>query len=107
MTAVGLVVLGLTVEGPLAITRLQSDDVAAVLHLAIVVTALAFVLWYGAVGRIGPGRAGLFTGVVPIIAVAGGILLGGPAPARATCTTSRRIGPWSTTTAFLWGSLRR
>lgn len=81
MAAAGLVVLGLTVEGPSAIMLLQTDDVVAVLHLAIVVTALAFVLWYGAVGRIGPGRAGLFTGVVPVIAVAGGILLGGPAPA--------------------------
>lgn len=52
----------------------------AAVHLAVVVTAAAFVLWYSAVGRIGPGRAGLFTGVVPIVAAAGGILLGGPTP---------------------------
>jgi len=79
----GLVVLGLVVEGPTAITSLQGDDLAAAVYLAIVVTALAFVLWYSAVGRIGPGRAGLFTGVVPIVAAAGGMLLGGPAPAPA------------------------
>jgi drug/metabolite transporter (DMT)-like permease len=45
-----------------------------------VVTALAFVLWYSAVGRLGPGRAGLFTGLVPIVATVGGLLLGGPVP---------------------------
>ena len=45
------------------------------------VTALAFVLWYSAVGRLGAGRAGLFTGVVPVTAAGGGMLLGGPVPA--------------------------
>ena len=80
IAAAVLGVLGLTVEGPLAIMKLQGDDVAAAVHLAVVVTAAAFVLWYSAVGRIGPGRAGLFTGVVPIVAAAGGMLLGGPAP---------------------------
>ena len=45
-----------------------------------VVTSLAFVLWYTAVGRLGAGRAGLFTGVVPVSAAVGGVLLGGPAP---------------------------
>ncbi len=81
LAAAGLAVLGLTVEGPLAIMELHSDDVMAAVHLAVVVTTVAFILWYSAVGRIGPGRAGLFTGVVPIIAAAGGMLLGAPAPA--------------------------
>jgi len=80
IAAVGLGVLGLTVEGPLAILGVRASEVAAAVHLAVVVTALAFVLWYSAVRRIGPGRAGLFTGVVPIVAAAGGVLLGGPAP---------------------------
>ena len=31
--------------------------------------------------RLGAGRAGLFTGVVPVAAAAGGVLLGGPLPA--------------------------
>ena len=34
-------------------------------HLAVVVTALAFLLWYTAVSRIGADRAGLFTGMAP------------------------------------------
>lgn len=80
LAAAGLAVLGLTVEGPLAIMALHGDDVAAAVHLAVVVTAMAFVLWYSAVGSLGPGRAGLFTGVVPIVAAGGGMLLGGPSP---------------------------
>lgn len=80
IAAIGLAVLGATVEGPAAALTLRTDDLLAVAHLALVVTALAFVLWYSAVGRIGPGRAGLFTGVVPVSAAVGGVLLGGPVP---------------------------
>ena len=42
---------------------------------------MAFVLWYTAVARLGADRAGLFTGVVPVTAAVGGVLLGAPAPA--------------------------
>ena len=80
IAAVALAVLGLAVEGPRAVTTLGPVDLLAAAHLAVVVTALAFVLWYSAVGRLGPGRAGLFTGVVPVTAAAGGVLLGGPVP---------------------------
>ena len=38
-------------------------------------------LWYTAVSRLGADRAGLFTGVVPVTAAVGGMLLGAPAPA--------------------------
>jgi drug/metabolite transporter (DMT)-like permease len=80
IAALGLLVLGVTVEGPAAVTRLGVDDLLAAAHLAAVVTALAFVLWYSAVRRLGAGRAGLFTGVVPVTAAVGGVLLGGPLP---------------------------
>ena len=59
---------------------LDAGDLLAAAHLAAFVTALAFVLWYTAVSRIGADRAGLFTGVVPVTAAVGGIVLGGPAP---------------------------
>jgi drug/metabolite transporter (DMT)-like permease len=52
----------------------------AVGYLAVVVTAVAFVLWYGAVAALGPGRAGLLTGVVPVAAAGLGAVLGGPVP---------------------------
>jgi len=72
-------VIGLLHEGPAAVTRLRPDDWLAVGYLAVI-TAVAFVLWYSAVGRLGAGRAGLLGGVAPIAAAATGVLLGGPAP---------------------------
>lgn len=83
IAAVALAVLGVTIEGPAAVTTLTGSDMLAAGYLALVVTALAFVLWYSAVGRLGAGRAGLFTGVVPVSAAVGGVLLGGAVPALA------------------------
>ncbi|MFB9332610.1 DMT family transporter [Actinoplanes octamycinicus] len=71
---------GLVTEGPAAALRLHGDDVLAGLYLAVAVTAVAFLLWYTCVTRIGPGRAGLLTGVAPISAALTGMALGGPAP---------------------------
>lgn len=81
LAAVVLAVLGVVLEGPAAVATLDAGDLLAAAHLAAVVTALAFVLWYTAVTRIGADRAGLFTGVAPTAAAAGGVLLGGPVPA--------------------------
>ena len=80
IAAVALWVLSLTTEGPGAVLTLRAEHVPAMLHLALGVTVVAFLLWYTAVGRIGPGRAGLFTGLVPVASAVGGVLLGGPVP---------------------------
>ena len=72
--------LGVTREGPAAVTRLTLHDWLAVGYLALAVTAVAFVLWYTGVSRLGPGRAGLLTGVAPAAAAITGVLLGGPVP---------------------------
>ena len=61
-------------------TTLSPAHLFAVGYLAVAVTALAFVLWYGAVAALGPGRAGLLTGVVPVAAAGVGAVLGGPVP---------------------------
>ena len=92
IAAVALAVLGVVVEGPAAVTSLDTGDLLAAAHLAVVVTALAFVLWYTAVSRLGADRAGLFTGVVPVTAAVGGMLLGGPGPGA---RWSGRGWPWS------------
>jgi drug/metabolite transporter (DMT)-like permease len=73
-------IIGLVHEGPGAVTRLTGHDWLATAYLAVAVTAVAFVLWYSGVSRLGPGRAGLLTGVAPIAAAVTGVLLGGPAP---------------------------
>ena len=51
-------------------------ELAALLYLAVVVTALAFVVWYAAVRTLGAEQAGLFAGLVPITALVSGALLG-------------------------------
>jgi drug/metabolite transporter (DMT)-like permease len=80
MATVLFAVIGLVHEGPGAVTRLTGSDWLATAYLAVAVTAVAFVLWYSGVSRLGPGRAGLLTGVAPIAAAVTGVLLGGPAP---------------------------
>ncbi|MBO0610122.1 DMT family transporter [Myceligenerans salitolerans] len=80
IAAAGFVVLSLATEGPAAVLTLGPGHLLATLHLAVFVTVVAFLLWYTAVGRLGPGRAGLFTGVVPVTSAVGGVLLGEPVP---------------------------
>jgi drug/metabolite transporter (DMT)-like permease len=80
LAAVMLAVLGLLHEGPGAALRLTGSDLLAGAYLAVMVTAVAFVLWYACVSRIGAGRAGLLTGIAPIAAALVGVALGGPAP---------------------------
>ena len=72
--------LGLARERPAAVANLGARDWLAVGYLALMVTAVAFVLWWTSVGRLGPGRAGLLTGIAPVAAAITGVLLGGPAP---------------------------
>jgi drug/metabolite transporter (DMT)-like permease len=80
LAAVMFAILGLAREGPGALARLDAHDWLATGYLAVVVTAVAFVMWYSCVGRIGAGRAGLLTGVAPVAAAASGVLLGHPGP---------------------------
>ena len=80
LATVMFAVLAVAREGPAAVTRLSRPDWLAVGYLAVAVTAVAFVLWYSSVRRLGASRAGLLTGVAPVAAAATGVLLGGPAP---------------------------
>lgn len=81
MASIGFGLGGLFLEGPAAVARLRLDDVLAGVYLAVAVTAVAFVLWYTCVQRLGSARAGLLTGVAPVSAAAVGVAVGGPMPA--------------------------
>ena len=63
--------------------RLRLDDALAGVYLAVAVTAVAFVLWYTCVQRLGSARAGLLTGIAPVSAAAVGVAVGGPMPGLA------------------------
>lgn len=80
LAAAVFAVLGVVHDGPSAVAHLRRQDLVAVAYLAVAVTAVAFVLWYSSVGRLGAGRAGLLTGVAPVAAAATGVGLGGAAP---------------------------
>jgi drug/metabolite transporter (DMT)-like permease len=54
----------------------EAGEAAAIAYLAIVVTAGGFVCWYTAVGLLGVERAGLFSGVLPVSALACSAALG-------------------------------
>ncbi|WP_049574499.1 DMT family transporter [Nonomuraea sp. SBT364] len=45
-------------------------------YLAIVVTVVAFLLWYTSLPKLGPGPAGLFAGLIPVGAISTGLVLG-------------------------------
>jgi len=71
---------GLIADGPSAALHLGRTALLAGAYLAVAVTAVAFVLWYTCVTRLGAARAGLLTGIAPIAAAVTGVLMGGPAP---------------------------
>ncbi|UQX04266.1 DMT family transporter [Streptomyces sp. RerS4] len=83
MGAVMLAGLAVCVEGPSAVGELSAGQWAAVGYLAVLVTAVAFLLWYRTVAAVGSGRAGLLTGVAPLAAAGAGALTGGGVPGAA------------------------
>jgi drug/metabolite transporter (DMT)-like permease len=65
-----LLATAIVADGGGAFVPPRVDDAAALVYLAVVVTAAAFVAWYSAIERVGAARAGLFAGLVPIAALA-------------------------------------
>jgi len=80
IAGLGFLAIGVVREGPTAALHLDAADLAAIGYLSIAVTAVAFVLWYSCVSRLGSGRAGLLTGIAPVSAAIGGVALGQPLP---------------------------
>jgi drug/metabolite transporter (DMT)-like permease len=72
--------IGLVVEGGGMLRPPSLAEAAGLGYLAVVVTVVAFFLWYSSLPRLGPGRAGLFAGLIPVGAIATGAALGTAAP---------------------------
>ncbi|WP_332757822.1 EamA family transporter [Streptomyces sp. MT206] len=81
--AVMLAGLTLLCERPADLAELGPRQLAAAGYLAVMVTAVAFLLWYRTVAAVGSGRAGLLTGVAPLAAAGGGVCAGGGVPGPA------------------------
>jgi len=76
IAALMLGALALGIDGAGALPPMHTGAIVALAYLAIVQTALAFSLWYSAVGILGPAVAGLFAGVMPIAAAVTGVIPG-------------------------------
>lgn len=83
MGAVMLAVLTVCVEGPAELVSVSPRQWAAAGYLAVMVTAVAFLLWYRTVAAVGSGRAGLLTGVAPLAAAGAGAVTGDGVPGPA------------------------
>lgn len=80
-----LMLAGLTVvfDRPSDLASLGATQWAAAGYLAVMVTAVAFLLWYRTVAAVGTGRAGLLTGIAPLAAAGAGTLTGSGVPGPA------------------------
>jgi drug/metabolite transporter (DMT)-like permease len=79
-----LAIVALLAQGGGALVTPSLTEAAALLYLAVVVTAGAFLLWYFALARLGPARAGLLLGLMPVSAAVGAAVVGtGPLTAAA------------------------
>lgn len=54
----------------------NARELISLLYLAVVATALAFWFWYRGLVRLGPERAGVCVGLVPVSSLVTGVLLG-------------------------------
>ena len=78
-----LAVVGLATDGSGFLRMPSLGEAAALLYLALPLTVGAFLLWYRALGGLGPQRAGLLIGVVPVAACAASAVLGVGVPGPA------------------------
>ena len=66
--AVAAALLGAAAVAGGGLPRPERAEALAIAYLAVASTAIAFVLWYRAVARLGAERAGLFAGLMPVSA---------------------------------------
>jgi drug/metabolite transporter (DMT)-like permease len=96
-----LLAAGLIVDGPRHMLAAPSaGEAMAILYLAVVVTAIAFVLWYSAVQTLGVERAGLFSGALPVAALLCAAALGG-----SELTAGRLLGVLAVAAGIVAGML--
>ncbi|MEU8801453.1 DMT family transporter [Spirillospora sp. NPDC048819] len=71
-----LLAVGVAVDGTAVLRVPTAGELAGFTYLSVVVTTIAFLLWYDAIGRLGADRAGLFAGLIPVSAVITTVALG-------------------------------
>lgn len=80
VAAIVFAALAAIIERPALASFAEPATVAAILYLGAVATAVAFVLWFTGVQRLGPGTIGLCAGIAAPSAALIAALLGAPMP---------------------------
>ncbi|GAA2026683.1 DMT family transporter [Catenulispora yoronensis] len=78
-----LLIAGLATDGTAMVRMPTAAEAAALFYLALPLTVGAFLLWYRALSGLGPQRAGLLIGAVPVSACAASAVLGVGTPGAA------------------------
>ncbi|WP_433019275.1 DMT family transporter [Kribbella sp. CA-294648] len=78
-----LLILGLLVDGTSMFRTPTLGEAGGLAYLAILVSGIAFLLWYRALPMLGADRAGLFAGVIPVGTILTSLALGFGLPAPA------------------------
>jgi len=76
IAAAQLLMVAVVVDQRGAFPALAGEEIFAIGYLAVILTAVAFVLWYSAVQRLGSPVAGLFAGLIPVAAAVTGLVGG-------------------------------
>jgi len=76
LSAATFLMIGLVLDGGEVLAVPTRREGLALLYLAVVVTAIAFVAWYRGIELLGVATAGLFAGLIPIGALLGGWIAG-------------------------------
>ncbi|MEZ0073466.1 DMT family transporter [Planotetraspora sp. GP83] len=78
-----LLVMGAIVDGGAMLRMPTTAEALGLGYLAVIVTTVAFFLWYTALPRLGADRAGLFAGMIPVGAIVTTLVLGLGTPSAA------------------------
>jgi drug/metabolite transporter (DMT)-like permease len=87
--------------GPPILRMPTATQLAALAYLTIAVTAIVFIAWYGALGRLGLDRTGLFNGLIPVTSLAAVALTG-----TGTITPLRFLGALAVLAGVILGLSR-
>jgi drug/metabolite transporter (DMT)-like permease len=71
-----LLAMVLVLDGRGLLPLTSPEEAGGPAYMAVLVTALGFVLWYSSVERLGVERAGLFAGIVPVSALLSATVIG-------------------------------
>jgi drug/metabolite transporter (DMT)-like permease len=78
-----LLVIGVIWDGTGMLRTPTTSEALGLAYLSLVITTVAFFLWYTALPRLGPARAGLFAGLIPVGAIVTTVVLGLGTPSPA------------------------